>query len=156
MMLRRSLQIVGAAVALVTPLASFAQTVTTSPANQPAPALSMPALLLLAVAMACVAAYTLRKRAIPTVRALVLVVGLTVLVGVAYAGFKGIELKGTDCNITKVQAFDSGEPLMNSCPNPIQIIRIDCGSSPALVTGVCTQGQVLANGDGCDLPICME
>src|SRR5512140_2447482 len=89
MTLRRSLPVTAALATLVAPLAAFAQfagSVTTDPVGQPAPTLGMPLIFLLAVALAGVAGYSLRRGVATPVVALVLVAGVTVLAGLGYAG----------------------------------------------------------------------
>jgi hypothetical protein len=175
-MRRRSIQIAAGLGTLVAPLATWAQAttsgfVTTGPLRAPAPALGMPLIVMLAVALAGVAMYRLRRTVGGLVVGFVLV-AVTVLAGLGYAIMPPlpITISGADCMKATVNVFDpSTEPttLMSACPNPIQIvdIQISCGrdvflNSETNTSGaidmfpLCKKGQILANGDACDLPTC--
>ena len=163
MRLRRSLQVALAAAALVSPLTAFAQvvgSVTTDPAAQPAPALAMPMLVALAIALIGFGAYSLRARSARTVAGFALVAGLSLLAGLSYAN-GSVVIEGADCNTRTIHTYpsSSAETLTSLCPNPIRIVAIDpCNSAPAVAFGdplpSCTVGQTLTNGEACNLPGC--
>ena len=90
-----------AAAALVSPLTAFAQvvgSVTADQAAQPAPALAMPMLVALAIALIGFGAYSLRARSARTVAGFALVAGLSLLAGLSYAN-GSVVIEGADCNI---------------------------------------------------------
>ncbi|MBP1684031.1 MAG: hypothetical protein H6Q33_174 [Deltaproteobacteria bacterium] len=160
MMPRRLLQIVGGLATLVGPLATvayaeFIGTVTTAP-YVPAPAMSIPMMVLLGVMLAGGGAHLLRRTRAGAVGKVALVAALTALAGLAYANGNTITIKDADCGKQTVSPFDPGAPqyLQSNCPNPIRIISIEftCEDPPSL--NPCTEGQVLNNGDICALPEC--
>lgn len=176
MMRRRLIQIAAGLGTLVAPLAVWAQvttsgSVTTGPLRAPAPAFGMPLIVMLAVALGGVALYRLRRTVgAPLVG---LIVAATVLAGLGYAMLppQPITISGADCTKVTVNGFDpSAEPttLMSACPNPIEILDIQFSCAPPDVfpnsdtnasgavdmLPLCKKGQVLANGDACELPTC--
>ncbi|MFI5399147.1 MAG: hypothetical protein ACHQ9S_26755 [Candidatus Binatia bacterium] len=163
MRLRRSLQVAVAAAVLVSPLAAFAQvlgSVTTDRVGQPAPALMMPMLVALAIALIGLGAYSLRARSGRAVAGFALVAGLSLLAGLSYAN-GSVVIQGADCNTRTTHTYPSSfaETLTSLCPNLIRIVAIDCNGAPGAVFGdplpSCTVGQTLTNGEACSLPICL-
>ena len=169
MRLRRSLQV--AAAALVSPLPAFAQTlmgsVTTDPVGHPAPALGMSLLVALAIALIAVGVYSIRARSAGAVAGFALIAGLSLLAALTYAN-GGIVIQGTDCNVQTTHAYPNvpGETLTSLCPNRIQIVAITnpCGVIPMAPTvplppppaPPCFVGEILSNGQICQLPICVS
>jgi hypothetical protein len=149
-------------VALVSPLAGFAQvagSVTTDPIRL-APALAMPMLVVLAIALIGFGVHTLRTRSAKTLAGVALVAGLSLLAGFSYATNGGIFVQGPQCDTQTTQPYPSlyGETLTSLCPNPIRIVALDACGVESQVFGDalpdCTVGEVLTNGQGCYLPIC--
>lgn len=169
MRLRRSVQVAVAWAALVSPLAAFAQitttgTVTTAPVGQPAPALAMPMLIALGIALIGFGAYSVRTRSAKAVTGFAVVAGLSLLVGLGYAT-DGVVIQGADCNTQTMHSYDSTygtSPLTSLCPNLIQIVAIDACSSierdvlgdPPPAPPFCRVGKILTNGEVCTLPGC--
>ncbi len=164
-MRRRANQIAVAVASLVAPLTAFAQvrtgTVTTDPVRQ-APALGMPLLVVLVVAIAGFAMYRLRRPSMKPIVGLVLFAAVAMLAGSSDAG-TGVTISGAECTQRTVSPFPAflSVQLMSQCPNPIQIVAIDlsCGQPGAPNTDVpivpdCTLNQILSNGDRCTLPSC--
>ena len=155
MRLRRSIPVVAAAAALLSPLAAFAlPTVTTVPVVLPAPALALPVLVALAIALIGVGVYCLRTRSGRAVVGLALAAGLSVLAGLSYATI-AVLIQGADCNMEVVNTFSvGGSPLTSACPNPIRIVAITCDAVPdvsAPTMQPCTIGKILLNGQSCAL-----
>jgi len=161
MRLRRLLQVAVVSTALVSPLVAFAATVTTAPLGQQAPALTMPLLVALALALIGIGAYSLRTRSVGVVAGLALVAGLSVLAGLCYAN-GGIFVQGPQCDVQTTQSYPNieGETLTSLCPNQIQIVALECndmhGSQAAVPPSSCTVGQTLSNGQVCTLPACFS
>ena len=159
MRLRRVLQVAVVLAALVSPLAAFALTmgsVTTAPLGSAAPALAMPMLIALAMALIGFGAYRLRRRSAEAVARFALVAVLGLLAGLAYADGT-ITIQGTDCNMETTQPYLSSavQTLVSLCPNPIRIVAIDPGcETPDPPVSHCTVGQSLSNGQDCILPSC--
>lgn len=168
----RSIHVSAAVGFLVTPLAALAQpatgAVTTSPIQQ-APALGMPVLVLLAVALTAITVYRLRRTGGRRILGLGLVAVVTVLAGLVYAFLPTITISGADCAKQTVSVFDPlvEETLLTSnCANLIQIIdiQITCDEgavAPNATGGIagdlfaeCFIGQILANGNTCALLGC--
>ena len=104
MKLRRTLQVAVAVAALVSPLAAFAEptgSVTTAPVVQQAPALALPVLVALAIALIGVGTYCLRTRSAGAVAGFALVVGLSVLAALSYATI-GVLIQGADCDMQTI------------------------------------------------------
>lgn len=157
----RWLQAVVASGALISPLAAFADTVTTVPFIQAAPALTMPMLVAVAVVLLGVGAYCTRTRAGRAVAGLALVAGLSLLASRSYAPLPVVTVEGADCGRVTTQSYSNfSETLLTSlCTNRIKIVAIesDCIHGEALVTPpLCAVGQVLSNGDSCTLPSCPD
>jgi hypothetical protein len=169
-MRRRSIHLAAALATLLAPLAALAQgltgSVTTDPVGQ-APALGLSVIVGLAVAMAGVGIYRLRRTGAGRTAGFVLVAAATVLAGLAYALAITLTISGADCAKRTVSAFSLDEPtkLMSDCPNLIRIVDIQgsCGIhvmpfDSAFDTDTvadCSVGQTLANGDACLLPSCV-
>lgn len=166
MRIHRSLLVAGALAALVSPMAAFAQTVTTDPLAQAAPALSFPLLVVAAMALIGLGVYSTRTRAGRGIVGFTLVAGLSLITGVIYAN-SGVIIDGAECKKETVSPYDSSAldvTLTSLCPNRIKIVAIDpdCGmliTPQSYCVGVqlqppCTVGQILANGDTCTLPSC--
>jgi apolipoprotein N-acyltransferase len=171
MMRRRSIHLAAGLATLVAPLAALAQiptgSVTTDPVQQ-APALGMSVIVVLAVAMAGVGVYRLRRTVAGRIVGFVLVAAATVLAGLVYAVAPAtIMISGADCTMRTTNAFDPLEPnmLMSDCSNLIRIVDIqvscDAGmssfnSAPTIAPPAdCSVGQTLANGGACGLPSCV-
>ena len=174
MMHRRSLHVAAAFGVLGVPLAAWADptgSVTTSPIHQ-APALGMPVLVLLAVALTAITVYRLRRTGGGRIVGLGLVAAVTLLAGLVYAFIPMITISGADCAKQTVSVFDPLEEetlLTSNCPNQIQITNIqlvcdedvvspNAGGGSAGVDAVaeCFIGQVLANGNTCALLGCRQ
>jgi len=170
---RRTMRVVAAVASSVAPLAALAQgpvnTVTTGPVS-PAPALGMPVLAALAVALAGFALYRLRRRAGGRVVAFGVIAAMIAAAGVSYAGsmtmINKIMISGAECMMRTTNTYDqSPTNLMSQCPNLIQIldIRFGCtdqtgtnGPSPQVPSlPLCRIGDTLADGAECRLPICV-
>jgi hypothetical protein len=169
MMLRRSLPVTAALATLVAPFAALAQatgSVTTDPVRL-APALGLPLIVLLAVLLAGVAVFRLRRATAGPIARIALIATVTVLAGVGYATLTTITISGVDCTKQTVHLYDpTGSPvtLMNDCVTPITIddITTSCiagpisPSSPTEPTRLppCEVGQTLPSGADCSLPNC--
>jgi len=174
MVRRGTIRLAAALGTLSVPLSALAQvtgtgSVTTSPLS-PAPALGMPLLLFLAVALAGVTMYRLRRVVTGPIVGLVLVAAVTALAGLGYAlsMTTTIPISGADCMKRTTNAFNpAGSPanLMSNCSNMIQILDLQvscivaprgtCPDAPADPAPDCRLGQTLANGDVCRLPSCI-
>jgi len=167
-MVRRSVVVAAALATLAVPFAAFAQpvtgTVTTGPASA-APVLAMPLIFLLAVTLAGVAAYRMRRRIPGRVVGLVLAAAVVAMAGLGYAKPATIMIMGSECAMqTTKMFFASGAPaiLMSDCQNAIHILDIqltcppDARNESALpfMALPCSVGQTLAQGESCPLPIC--
>jgi apolipoprotein N-acyltransferase len=171
MMRRRSIHVAAGLATLVAPLAAWAQiptgSVTTDPVQQ-APALGMSVIVVLAVAMAGVGMYRLRRTVAGRIVGFVLIAAATVLAGLGYAVVPPLTISGADCTKQTTSAFDPLEPtmLMSDCSNLIRIIdiQVSCAgdmsslnSAPAIdPVADCSIGQTLANGGACGLPVCVK
>jgi hypothetical protein len=161
-MLSRKMPRVGVALALLLgPLVAVAQpapdsTVTTAPL-WPAPAVGIPLLALLVIVLAVLGAYLLRRAAPGVIAKVVVVAALTALAGSGLAREIQISVTGSDCVRKAVFPFTSGTGynLISDCPISIQILSIDipCGL-PYLPPNPCQVGQVLGQGESCNLPRC--
>lgn len=173
MIRRRSIHAAAAFAALVAPLTALAQaptgSVTTAPIHN-VPALGMSLFVMLALALAGLGIYRLRRTVSRRTVAIALVAAVTVLAGLGYAGATSIiTITGADCMKQTVSLFN---PLMDTtvisnCTNRIQVldIQVSCGAgdvtaetdinSAANGVHVCSVGEVLADGDSCRLPICV-
>lgn len=166
-MILRKLVGVGSAVALLgVPFSVMAQTVTTGPLGAEAPAIGLPMLVLLALALGGAAMFVLRRSSAKSMAAGAMVAVLGVAAGLVYATSAIVEVSGTECEMVTVQAFstDVNTNLKNSCPNPIRIISIDVsctdrdvfGESSATPPAPCSEGQVLTTNQYCRLPRCVS
>ena len=166
MRLCRSLQVAVSSAALVSPLAAVAQpmttgSVTTAPVGISAPALAIPTLVALAIALIALGAYSIRTRTAGAVTGFALAAGLSLLASLGYAT-GGVVIQGTDCFAQTIHSYDSTlgtTSLTSLCPNPIQIVAIDaCASIEPDVLGdplpFCRVGTILTNGQACTLPGC--
>lgn len=166
MKLGRSLPVAVASAALVSPLAVFAQpttmgSVTTAPIGHAAPALAIPMLVALAIALIGLGAYRICTRSAGAVTGFALVAGLTLLAGLGYA-IDGVVIQGADCYAQTMHSYDSTlgtTSLTSLCPNAIQIVAIDACASiePNVLSDplpFCRVGTVLTNGQACILPGC--
>lgn len=169
---RRSIHVAAAVGMVVAPFAAWADpsgSVTTTPIHD-TPALGMPVLVLLAVALTVITVYRLQRSAGGRIVGLGLVAAVTLLAGLVYAFIPTITISGADCTKQTVSVFDplDEETLLTSnCPNQIQItdIRLVCDQNVVLPNagggsaGVdefaeCFIGEVLANGNTCALLGC--
>jgi hypothetical protein len=174
MMHRRSIHVAAAFGVLVAPLTAWAAStgsVTTSPIHQ-TPALGMPVLVLLAVALTVITVYRLRRTGGERIVGLGLVAAVMLLAGLVYAFIPTITISGADCAKQTVSVFDPLEEetlLTSNCPNQIQItdIQLVCdedvvvpnaggGIAGADAVAECVIGQILANGNTCALLGCRQ
>jgi apolipoprotein N-acyltransferase len=169
MMRWKAIHLAVGAATLVAPLAAWGQipmgSVTTDPVQQ-APALGMSVVVALAVAMAGVGIYRLRRTGTGRIVGVVLIAAATVLAGLAYAGdgLTTLTISGADCTKRTVTAFSLDYPtqLMSDCPNLIRIVDIQASCDGVMgplstvpnVIVECSVGQTLAKGDACRLPGC--
>jgi hypothetical protein len=130
-------------------------TVTTAPYRVAAPAIGMPLLAVLAVMLVGIGTYVLRRTRGRAVAMVALGAALTALAGLTYA-IDGVIIEGADCGMVTVHQFSliGVHTLTSACPNAIQILSIefDCADPPG--PSPCTEGQVLTQGQSCDLPEC--
>ena len=162
MIIRRLPHAVVALATLVAPLVARAQaapngSVTTAPFAPGAPVMGLPVLALLAVVLAGVAAYFLRRATGRGVAGLAVLAVLGGLVGLGYATLPSITIQGAQCATSTTQVYDAffENTLVSHCPNPISIVSIQ--QTCTLVAGPgggCRAGQVLTNGASCNLPTC--
>jgi len=174
MMRRVLIDVVAACGVLVAPLAALAVpsgSVTTTPFHE-APAIGMPVLALLAVALTASAVYRLRRTAGGRVVGVGLVAGVMLLAGLVYADLPTITIDGAECMTQTVSVFDPlNDPetlLTSNCTARIQITDIQRMCNERLVSpGVqpqvatfdmfpeCFVGQVLSKGETCSLLACV-
>lgn len=138
--------------------------VTTDPVGYPAPTLGMALLVALAIALIAVGVYSIRARSAGVVAGFALIAGLSLLAALTYAINGGIVIQGADCNVQTTHAYPNspGETLTSLCPNQIQIVAITSpcvgGMAPAVPlvppAPPCFVGEILSNGQICQLPIC--
>ena len=166
MTLRRSIPVAAVLATLTGPHAAFAQlpsgTVTTGPASA-APALTMPLIFLLAVALAGFAVYRMPRATAGTVTGLVLAAAVLVA-GLGYAKPATIMITGSDCAKLTTNTFGASGAsamLMSDCQNVIRILDIQLmctersrNESSLPFLELCRVGQTLAKGESCALPIC--
>ena len=163
MIIRRLPEVVVALVTLVAPLAALAQATDGSVTTVPlalAPAMGTRVLILLAVVLAGVAAYFLRRASGRVAAVIGFVAVLTGLAGLGYAVpmINMIKVQGSQCGMQTTQMFMPMTPtaLKSFCPNAIQIVSIQgamcygdsLGPAPVLLAP-CSVGQVLADGEEC-------
>jgi hypothetical protein len=166
MKLRRSLAVAAAAAATSAPVAVCAQvmgSVTTDPVGAPAPALTMPVLIALGIALIGAGAYLIRTRSAAAVSGLVLLAGLSLLAAAAYAIVEGVVIQGAECDAETTHTYPSapGVTLTSMCPNQIRIVAINrCAVvtmapvSPSDGSSLCVVGEILSYGQDCLLPQC--
>jgi hypothetical protein len=122
----------------------------------------MPLLALLVVVLACSGVYFLRRTAGGTIAKMGFVAALTAMAGLGYAILVigvTIPVEGIQCMRQTVQTFDptAENTLVSHCPNQIQIVSIHVDPCPGVdPPGSCSVGQVLADGDACTLPTCVN
>jgi hypothetical protein len=126
----------------------------------------MSVIVALAVAMAGVGVYRLRRTVAGRIVGFVLIAAATVLVGLAYAGGLPLTIKDADCTKQTTSTFNplDANTLMSGCPNLIRIvdIQVSCDGDMSSLNSAanvgtlpdCGVGQTLANGAGCILPVC--
>ncbi|HVO25988.1 MAG TPA: hypothetical protein VMW56_20405 [Candidatus Margulisiibacteriota bacterium] len=162
MKLRGSLYLSTVVATLVTPFAASAGTVTTVPLGAAAPALGLPMLGLLAVALSVGAVHVLRRKAASATAKLAVVAVVISLAGAAYAPIPTVVVSNEQCTVRTTQMWDSSNPavLENRCSNDLVIEAImacEPGLGSAAVVDelpVCVVGQILAADGACDLPVC--
>ncbi len=130
-------------------------TVTTVP-SAGTPAIGMPLLLLLALALAGGGVYLLRHATGGVAAKVGCVVALIALGGLAYAGLPPITISGAGCGMQAVNTFDptTDSQLLNGCPNPIAIVSIQFDCRDPAPPNACRVGTVLFTGESCMLPVC--
>ena len=132
---------------------------------QGAPALAMPVVVMLGVALAAYAIIRLRRPVAATIVGLVAVAMLATLAGLGYAGAtSAVVIKGQDCFQVTNNPFnpDAAEPTLTSnCQELIRVIDFGatCDTDVAPHAAFdsfppCQKGQTLANGATCVLPTC--
>jgi apolipoprotein N-acyltransferase len=159
---------------VVAPLAALAQfpgTVITSPLGAAAPAVGMPMLVLLALALSVGAVYVLRRKAASTTARLALVAAAIIVASIAYATIPmpSVVVSGEQCAMRTTQTWNAATPteLDNQCSNAllIEAIATQCpeedgtmGTAGGKVDALpsCVPGQTLAAGAACDLPVCLR
>jgi hypothetical protein len=167
MIRRRSIHAAAAFGALLVPFVASAQpptaSVTTAPVGQAAPALTMPLIVMIAVALTGFAMYRLRRSVGRAITGLVLVASVTAVAGLGYAIMPLITIEGANCTQETVSIFDPlNEPteLMSNCTNRIQIvdIRVLCDGKDSAPESLpdCRIGQTLGFHEACNLPFCVE
>lgn len=164
---RKLRQLALGGLALAAPAAAFAQptgSVITGPLAVGAPALGWPVLVVLAVALAAGAIVMLRvpRSAARVAAALALVLAA----GAGRAAVLSVIISGDECHrITQETYSPLTEALLeNQCNNSIRVIdlQLDCldgGSeeaNQAAPVPACEVGLILASGDLCELPICLD
>jgi len=143
--------------ALAVPIGS----VTTSPFGS-APVLALPLLLLLAIVLAGITIFRLRRRGAAPVAIVAVGAALLVMAGVTYATVPIIVLSDVACNarVTNSYTPTTLTEVTNHCINPVKIVDItfSCNALPDTVTGeipsLCEIGQTLNPGSTCRLPEC--
>ncbi len=157
MTLRRSFYIVAALATLAEPAVAVIDpgTVITVP-SAGTPAIGIPLLLLLALALAGGGLYLLRHATGGVAAKVGCVVTLIALGGLAYAGIPTITISGAECGMQAVNTFEptTESQLLNSCPNPIAIISIQFSCNDPAPPNACRVGKVLFSGESCMLPVC--
>ncbi len=163
---RGSLDIAAALATLVAATTALAQdstgSVTTVPAHQ-APALGVPLFIVLALALAGIAMYRLRRRSlVAPIVGLVLV--STLLAGLGYA-VSFVMISGAQCVQQTTSTFVPADPteLESQCPNPIQIVDIEVSCNPVEAPSrpdpntppACAVGLILNQVKSCMLPRCV-
>ena len=167
-MVKKSLWMFAVSSLLGLPLAALADTtgtVTVRPFG-PAPALGLPVLIVLAVALGGIVAYRLRHHVVPRAVVGLLLAGFIGAAGIAYA-VQIITVSNEDCAHVTTKTYDSsfsGE-LKNGCTTSIEVVEVDpCAPAPLDVlpdetgsglTVSCEKGVVLDPGKSCGLPTCM-
>ena len=164
-----SIRIAALSGVLGAPLAAWADpsgSVTTEPIQQ-APALAMPVLVLLAVALTAITMYRLRHTRGGRIAGVGLIV--VVLAGIGYAGLPTITIMDADCAKQTVSVFnplDEETLLTSDCTNRLRVTDIqkncelgvvspDTGGAPVVDEfAECFVGEVLAHGDTCALLGC--
>lgn len=150
------------------PGAALAQTVTTSPFAEAAPALGT---LMLAVLVGCLlvaAVYSLRHTDLRAGGAAALALALTLAAGVGYSvpPSSDVVVSGPECFEVTTHAYSAiyNPELTNECPNPIQIDAFDLPNGtdiiclpPEVAADVveipeCQIDTVLQPGEACSLP----
>lgn len=170
MRLEKSLPKVAVLVALIAPVVVHAadpmNMVTTRPLAQHAPAVGLPLIFLLAVVLAGVTVYRLRRVAVGRVIGAALIAAWIGLAGLGYAVIDTLHINGTACmqQTASPYATMTTTNLQNDCPNDILIVDIQfaCTSDtlPDQETGgasvpSCVRGNALQNGQICRLPLCL-
>ena len=160
MKIRGSLFVGTVVATFLTPLAALAAgTVTTSPFGAAAPAVGMPMLVLLALALSFGAMYVLRRKAANATVRLAVVATAALLAGIAYATMPSVMVSGDQCRMRTTQTWDSGYATMleNQCSNTLLIEAIDpgCDHLDAPSLPACVPGQPLAADTACYLPECI-
>ncbi|MDH4042637.1 MAG: midcut-by-XrtH protein [Gammaproteobacteria bacterium] len=144
--------------------ASITGSVTVGPYAASVPTLSGTMLLVLGLLLAVLALRLLRdQRGAHKLLSWVILGGGLVIGGVgaerAYAPPPGIVVAEPYCTTEGAINYYEYEqtPLMNACPNAIQIKRISASCQLDYAAAGCKQGQVLAPGASCnDLPRCVD
>lgn len=144
-------------IALVGPGTAVAQTVTTAPFGH-APAIGLPAMVLVALALGVGAVYLLRHRS-PSVR-LVAVAAAMMLASIAYATVS-VEVSGPECDVRTTHTWNplTSTSLDNQCSNALLIValELDCISGTGMSSTIpdCVVGATLEAGASCALPLCI-
>ena len=165
MKVRGSLYVGTVGTILLTPFAASAATVTTVPVGPAAPALGTTMLVLLAVALTVGAVCVLRRKAARVASTVAVVVAVSGLAGLAFAGFFTVTVSGGQCTMRTTQIWNALNPalLENQCGNGLLIEAIDLTSctddlrtAAADMFPSCVVGQTLAAGASCELPQCIN
>ncbi len=132
-------------------------TVKTAP-YRAAPTLGTPALAVLAVLLVAVGMYVLRRTRGGAIAKVAVVAALAALAGLAYASNgQTFTVMGAECGTVTVFTFDLTAPssLSSDCPNPIQIIDLKFDCTAPDPPNQCMLGEILTNGQTCNLPLCV-
>lgn len=155
----------GAAIVVATPAVAFAQGLITLSPVQAAPALGQSMLIALVLVLFAAAVKFLPPAATRKAGALVVVAGVLAVVG-AHAIPATFYVTGENCQKPVTINFSPNdhvtESVVSECPNLIQVTALVDGCEEGETLGTprsislpyCQLGMVLANGDGCRIPLC--
>jgi hypothetical protein len=123
-----------------------------------APAVGMPMLVLLALALSVGAAYVLRRKAASATARLAVVAAATVLAGIAYTphpqrcGQQRSVQDTNDPDVGRDCRCGAGQSVLECAADRGHRHRMRCRGNPALAP--CVVGRSLAGGAACHLPVC--
>jgi len=164
-MLRRVRQFAVGIAGITVPLAVSAQdggSVTVAPLVAGAPVLGLPALGVLAIALAVGAVFMLRRSRRPGAR-LVGVVAIMLTAAVVHGAVTNVIISGDECHQVTQESYEpfKNVELQSQCSNPIRIVdvQITCtieGEAPveSVAAPPCEVGLIVPPGGSCQLPGC--